>query len=130
MSDSNKQAGGGETDTETIPPPSDHILPAKSEDKLEIEKEEKEREAEEKAKIEGKDGDDKDDDETDNGENKGEREGERKKFKIRTPKFLRSISKERKKVSNLQEFGARSTICCTIYPWHVGVRDVNHGRKA
>lgn len=97
MSDSNKQAGGGETDTETIPPPSDHILPAKSEDKLEIEKEEKEREAEEKAKIEGKDGDDKDDDETDNGENKGEREGERKKFKIRTPKFLRSISKERKK---------------------------------
>ncbi|TRY73621.1 hypothetical protein TCAL_09914 [Tigriopus californicus] len=97
MSDSNKQAGGGETDTETIPPPSDHILPAKSEDKLEIEKEEKEREAEEKAKIEGKEGDEDDEDETDRAESKGEREGERKKFKIRTPKFLRSISKERKK---------------------------------
>ena len=95
-----------------VPPPSKEILPAKSEDKLEIEKEEKEKEEMEKNdnkdnddanktddKEEAKEEDNKEDAEKDKENAEETKEDEKKqKFKIKTPKvpgFLRSKSKDR-----------------------------------
>ena len=104
----------GETKAESSPA---EIIPAKSEDKLEIEKEEAEKKVEEimeeveKEKTEEKEEENKDSEEkkeekddtekADEAKESGEAaEEEKKKFKLKTPKvpgFLRGKSKEREK---------------------------------
>jgi hypothetical protein len=106
-------------------PPAE-IVPAKSEDKLEIEKEEQEakekteegegeekKEGETEEQKEGVEAEKKEEeekkDEKEEGEEGGGKEKEKKKFKIpnvhlkapKVPDFLRSKSKERKKVKKL-----------------------------
>jgi hypothetical protein len=87
-----------------LPPVADVIMPAKSEDKLEIEREEKEREEGDNKEGDEEDGEKEDGEketekkEEDEEEKKEPEAGEEKKkegFKLKAPKFMRSRSKSR-----------------------------------
>ncbi len=85
-----------------LPPQSDVIMPAKSEDKLEIEREEKERAEEEEKQKETEEKEKEKEGEEEAAEEakkpeatEKEAENKKEKFKLKAPKFLRSRSKSR-----------------------------------